>query len=162
MGLSNRILKSGAHCSGYRIVVLWRDNKGHTKTVHRLVAIAFLGDPKNREVNHKNRIKNDNMVGNLEYLTRRENIRHGIANGSMRSPGKIRQYAHTSGVNHHKAKLSENQVIKIFNSQEKLVSLSEKYGVSFSTVSAILTRKTWVRVTSKLKQQRKIKWHGST
>ncbi len=59
---------------GYKIVHLYRDNRRHVKTVHRLVALAFL--PQTRpEVNHKNHDRADARLANLEWCTRSENIR---------------------------------------------------------------------------------------
>lgn len=63
------------------MVNLSKNCKGHLKQVHRLVAQAFLDNYSNNlEVNHKNGIKNDNRVENLEMCTRLENQQHAEKN----------------------------------------------------------------------------------
>lgn len=49
--------------------------------VHRLIALSFLWEPMWRQVNHKNKIRNDNRLENLEYVTSSENQKHSYING---------------------------------------------------------------------------------
>ena len=64
---------------GYKQVNLCKNGKQKTFTVHKLVAMAFLGErPKENngrayDVNHKDGDKTNNALSNLEYITKKEN-----------------------------------------------------------------------------------------
>lgn len=61
--------------SGYSSVLF--GYKGKRKYIHRLVATAFIENPENKPcINHKNKIRNDNKVKNLEWTTYSENNLH--------------------------------------------------------------------------------------
>lgn len=69
---------------GYPRISLKRFGKSDWYLIHRLVAEAFLDNPQNKPfVNHKNGIKTDNYVGNLEYCTPRENSLLASKNGQL-------------------------------------------------------------------------------
>ena len=64
---------------GYYRIHLWKNKTMTHKSIHRLVAEAFISNPDNKcDVNHKNGIRTDNRVENLEWATRSENIWHSF------------------------------------------------------------------------------------
>ena len=75
-----RILKQATDKGGYKIVVLSKDAKPHRWLVHRLVAIAFIPNPNNYPIiNHKDMIRDNNKVSNLEWCTTAYNNSYGDA-----------------------------------------------------------------------------------
>ena len=76
-------MKSKIDKDGYEIVCLHKNKKQYTFGVHRLVAITFISkdDLTKTQVNHRNGIKTDNRVENLEWVTPKENIVHAISTG---------------------------------------------------------------------------------
>ena len=79
-----RILRPAINCNGYQHLSL--DGKDHR--VHRIVASAFIENPNNyRDVNHKNGIKTDNRVENLEWVSHSDNEIHKIY--TLKTPGEL-------------------------------------------------------------------------
>lgn len=80
--LASVVLKTHGNAKGYLKVRLWGLSKRKSFYVHRLVAIAFLENPHNKEqINHIDGVKKNNKVENLEWATASENNKHAIANG---------------------------------------------------------------------------------
>lgn len=68
--------------SGYLRVSIWVENKSYQKLAHRLVAEKFIPNPENKPcVNHKDGIKTNNCVINLEWCTVSENTKHAYDTG---------------------------------------------------------------------------------
>ena len=76
---TQQIIKTSLNNSGYLKLILYRDNKPYTRTIHKLVANTFLGES-DLEVNHIDGNKLNNNVSNLEYLSRSDNIKHAFKN----------------------------------------------------------------------------------
>ena len=88
---TNRPLKPNIMKHGYACVHLYSGGKQTrvVKTIHQLVAQAFIPNPQgHREVNHKNFLKRDNRVDNLEWVSRKENVQHALAAGRRVKPEK--------------------------------------------------------------------------
>lgn len=79
--------------ANYLYVNLWKNNKRKYVSVHRLVALAFIPNPKGlKQVNHKDEDKTNNNVSNLEWCDAKYNINYGntrkkISEGLIRNNG---------------------------------------------------------------------------
>lgn len=80
----NRKILKPSKPTGYLQIVLSINNSKRTHRVHRLVAEAFIPNPKSLpEVNHIDEDKLNNCVDNLEWCTRKYNVTYGT--GMVRS-----------------------------------------------------------------------------
>jgi hypothetical protein len=132
-----RILKP-ADNKGYSAVALYRkDRKVKRFFIHRLVAMAFIDNPKNKPfINHINANPKDNRVENLEWCTQVENINHAYKLGNKTKP---------VGEANHCSKLKEWQVLEIRSliGKEPFKEIAERFGVSTNLISAINTKRKW-------------------
>ena len=92
-------------------------------------------------VNHKNGIKSDNRLANLEYVTPSENIAHAVRTGLWRA---------AFGESHGNAKLTEADVRLILTELATGTSqadLFRRFGVSRDAISRIALGKTWRHIS---------------
>ena len=87
--VNGKILKAGTNEWGYKYVILFKKGNSSPKRVSRLVAKAFIPNPKNLpEVNHKKGKKEDNRSSQLEWSTvshnRKEAWRLGLNKGNTK------------------------------------------------------------------------------
>lgn len=134
------ILKTSVHPrTGYELLNIRINGNKETFSVHRLVAKAFIPNPKNKpQTNHKDGIKTNNTVTNLEWATRSENQQHAFENGLKIMP---------KGEEHWSTSLTETDVIimrKQYASGDFYqYELAEMYGICRTAVTQIINRKRW-------------------
>jgi len=140
-GLSGT-LKQGDDTFGYLKVVLCDKDKNRcNKKVHRLVAEAFINNPsKKPQTNHKNGVKSDNRVENLEWCTRLENMKHASKNNLVH-PG---ERTHTAKLNEHQVK--RIRLMKEITSGLTQQRIAEMFKVTPQNVYKILNGGSWKHI----------------
>lgn len=144
--LSNRFLKNRIGTHGYLIVELQHPNgsrrKGfrYVKSVHRLVAMTYIKNPKCLPfINHKDSNRLNAHISNLEWCTQKTNMEHAKSKGRM-----------PRGENSKQAKLTEKDVLEIRGKYKfwkyTMPMLAEEYGVTFTCIQAVLSRRNWKHI----------------
>lgn len=128
---------------GEYISITLSDLKGGALSIrlHRLVALHFIPNPENKpQVNHKNGIKTDNRVENLEWVTCGENLSHALKNG-------LRKQAR--GESMSQSKLKNEDVVRV----KKMLmdgflqkEIAKIFNVHSSQISRINTNSRWNHV----------------
>lgn len=79
---SKRFIKGGTLFSGHQTVCLRKNGVAKVRSIHRLVAEAFIPNPGNLPiVHHIDGNPQNNAVSNLLWCTQKENVHHTIAAG---------------------------------------------------------------------------------
>ncbi|WP_460670492.1 NUMOD4 motif-containing HNH endonuclease [Larkinella ripae] len=138
-GFTGQPLSPNANQRGYLCISLSRKHKYKRFFVHRIVMHAFVGPiPDGYTVNHKNGIKDDNRLENLEYVTQAENNAHAFRTGLRTNKG-YRPYN----------ALTDQQAAEFKKLRQEgwlLKPLSKMFNISMSTASGISRglRYSWV------------------
>lgn len=138
--LSKRLKRHLKTCkaSGYdRLWIEGDDGRRAQYLVHRLVAMTYLENPENKEqVNHKDGNKSNNHVDNLEWVSRKENMKHAFETGLNSNVGE----------NNGKARLTENQVLEIYQlclNGLGNTEIAEIFGINKNMVNLIRGKYSW-------------------
>ncbi len=136
---AGKLLKPFSSGSGYLAVKLPTREGRQNHYLHRLVAEAFLGLSGGLCVNHRNGIKWDNRIENLEVVTQSENLVHSYSElGRVSRPPR--------GESHFNAKLTGGDIPEIrrrVETGESAVSIAEDYGVGPEAIRRAASGKSW-------------------
>lgn len=145
-GIKNlRLLRSTV---GYLQIAFRVKNQIKRSSVHRIVAEAFIPNPENKPfVNHKNSVKSDNRLENLEWVTMSENVKHSYIDGKR-----------------NKERTKEGKkIIEIFDKEGNSVGVFHKMknaakfiGVNPGNMSALCNGKWGIKSLTKHKYTAKI------
>lgn len=134
-------LKFSKHWKGYHEVNLSKNGVSKSFKVHRLVALTFIKNDciEKNQINHKNGIKTDNRVENLEWVTNKENSEHSWNSGLHKNIAKGEKIANS--------KLKEADV-RFIRENYSLgpAFLSRKFKVNTSVIHKIRRKEIWRHV----------------
>lgn len=90
--VEEHLIQPSINSRGYQNVILCKNGKTKTFTMHRLVAIAFLDNSeKLPQVNHKDENKLNNCVDNLEWCDSQYNNNYGTRNKKCSDKWKLKR-----------------------------------------------------------------------
>jgi hypothetical protein len=140
----NRFLTPSTQNNGYRTVHLSKGGESRVKSLHRLVAETFHGQPPSPGVFacHRDGNKENNSKSNIYWGTPRQNQQDRVEHGTT-----------YRGEDHHSSKLSVSQVRDIYRricKEESLTALANEYDVSLCSISDIKSKRSWKWLTDEL------------
>lgn len=132
---TGKVLKPCFNDTGYHRVHIRRAGIAKTKSVHSIVAEAFIGPrPIGMHIDHIDGVKTNNAASNLRYCTPKENIHYSIRLG-----------LHAMGERHGASTLTSEDIYQILKAKreqgDKLVMtrLGERFNVSRNAIRSVLT-----------------------
>lgn len=115
--------------------------------VHRIIAESFIPNPDNMPViNHRNGDKRDNSIGNLEWVTQQDNVKHAWETGLIEVTDRWRDSASENGKKNRKLTMKDAEDMRdlFYNKGITQKEIREMYKLSQSTISKIINYKRYI------------------
>lgn len=139
--IKETIMRLQKHPSGYLQIALSKKSIKKRFYIHRLVLEAFLPIQKNKlEANHKDGDKTNNLLENLEWVSRSYN--HVHAYNTLHKPRML-------GSKHPHSKLTEEDVLKmrqLFKDGVTKKAIAKQFGIAYNTAQQIIIRRRWKHI----------------
>lgn len=134
---TKELILSPGNVLGYRNVVLTKDGKRSTKLVHRLVAEAFIPNPKFLPtVNHKDSVRCNNNALNLEWMTVQENVAHSYNSGNNSNAAEFNSGAILNWE-------IVREIRRKYTDGLKVSEIARHFDLKYATVSKVVLFKNW-------------------
>lgn len=134
------ILHTAEDSFGYLRTSLAKNGVNRTVKVHRIVAETFIPNPNNLpQVNHIDGNKQNNRVGNLEWCTQSQNMKHACQMGLKSLKGE-------KNPAHKLIKGDVEFIRKNYTPRHHelgTIGLAKRFGVHRKTISRIITQSHW-------------------
>lgn len=135
-GKYKEFLKGTLNFYGYLVVCL--NNKGIICAVHRVICETFLGDiPEGYTVNHKDGIKINNKLENLEIVPHRENVIHSYRMGLKK--GARGEKAANAKIDTETAK----KIFSLIKSGKRNIEIAKELNLTHKYISKFRCGTTW-------------------
>lgn len=135
-----KILKFIKSNKGYYRINLYKNKQGKKHLIHRLIAKVFIPNINNYpQINHKNGVKTDNRIENLEWCTQKQNSQHASNLGLL-----------NCGIKSNLSKLKDKNIPIIrnlyYNKKWKIRQIAKYFSVHDYTIRLIVDYRTWKHI----------------
>ena len=142
IGTFGRVLKPKIAKTGYQEISIYIDGKPKTWLVHRLVATCYIPNPMNKPfVNHKDGVKTNNCVENLEWVTHQENMEHAKNNRLV-----------WQGEDNANSTITDEQaeeICKLLEYGLRNIDIRKQFNISKTIVASIRAGDSWKHISCK-------------